>query len=51
MKPLLATILCMSMPFATVAADTGYKIEYDGGSVLDLQAGAKLRLYIDPKSN
>jgi len=35
------------MPIATFAADTGYKIEYDGGSVPDLKSGTDLKLYID----
>ena len=47
MKRLLATILCMVMPIAMYAADNGYKVEYDGGSVPNIKAGTDLKLYIE----
>ena len=47
MKPFLATILSIAMPIAMFAADNGYKVKYDGGSVPDVKAGTNLRLYIE----
>jgi len=47
MKRLLATVLCITMPIAMSAADNGYKVAYDGGSVPDIKTGAGLKLYID----
>jgi hypothetical protein len=47
MKRLLATVLCITMPIAMPAADNGYKVAYDGGSVPDIKTGAGLKLYID----
>jgi hypothetical protein len=47
MKPLLATILCIVMPLAMAAADSGYDIKYDGGSVANVKAGTDLKLYIE----
>ena len=47
MKRLLATVLCITMPIAMSAADNGYKVAYDGGSISDLKAGTGLKLYID----
>jgi len=47
MKRLLAIILCFAMPIAIFAADNGYKVKYDGGSVPDIKTGTDLRLYID----
>ena len=35
------------MPIAMSAADNGYKVEYNGGSVPDLKAGTDLKLYLD----
>ena len=47
MRVALATLLCISIPVATSAADNGYKIAYDGGSVPDVSVGARLKLYMD----
>lgn len=47
MKRSLATILCFAMPAALFAADDGYKVEYDGGSVPNIKSGTDLRLHID----
>ena len=47
MKRLIATVLCFALPIATSAADNGYKVAYDGGSISDLKAGTGLKLYID----
>jgi hypothetical protein len=37
------------MPIAMLASDNGYKVEYDGGSIPDIKAGAGMKLYIDAK--
>ena len=48
MRPLLAIVLCVSMPIVMLAAqDNGYKVMYDGGSVPDQKAGTGMKLYID----
>jgi len=47
MKRFLATVLCVAMPIALSAAENGYKVAYDGGSVQDLKAGTGMKLYID----
>ena len=47
MKQFLAIVLCLSVPAAIFAAETGYKITYDGGSVRNVKAGASMRLFID----
>lgn len=47
MKQLLAILLCAAVPFTSLAAESGYKVEYDGGSVPDIKSGNGLRLYIE----
>ena len=47
MKKLLATVMCLAMPIAISAADSGYKVVYDGGSVPDVKSGNGLKLFID----
>jgi hypothetical protein len=32
---------------SVIAADSGYKVTYDGGSIPDIKAGTGLRLYIE----
>lgn len=49
MKRLFAAVLCVAMPIVMVASDSGYKVEYDGGSIPDIKAGAGMKLYIDAK--
>lgn len=44
----VALILCFAIPFSAVPArDAGYSVAYDGGSLPDLKAGKKLRMYIE----
>jgi hypothetical protein len=52
MKSVLAVILCLIMPTAVFAGKSqpGFKIKYDGGSLLDAKAGADLSLYVDSNS-
>jgi len=47
MKRLLATILSITMPITMFAADTSYKVKYDGGSVPEVKTGTDLKLYIE----
>jgi len=47
MKKLLALFLCVLFPVAAFAGDNGYKIDYDGGSVPGVKAGAEVKLYIE----
>ena len=44
---LLALALCIAIPTALLAADNGYKVNYDGGSVSDVKSGAAIKMYID----
>jgi CxxC motif-containing protein (DUF1111 family) len=43
----MSLALCVFLPLAAFAGDSGYKITYDGGSVPDVKAGGRLRLVID----
>jgi hypothetical protein len=47
MKKTLAMMLCILIPMVVFAADNGYKVKYDGGSVPGLKTGTELKLYID----
>jgi hypothetical protein len=47
MKFVLAILLCFLVPVASFAADNGYKVTYDGGSLPDLKTGSGVRLSID----
>src|SRR5579859_5715850 len=47
MSKLTAVLLCLTMPLALFAADNGYKVTYDGGSLPDTKAGTSLRLFIE----
>jgi hypothetical protein len=48
MNRLIALLLALALPFSLLAADaqTGYKVTYDGGSLLDTKAGTGLKLRI-----
>jgi len=47
MKQLIATVLCAVIPIVAFAGDTGYKVNYDGGSIPGIKAGNSLKLYVD----
>ncbi len=47
MKKLLTAILCLMIPTCSFAADNGYKVIYDGGSLPGVKAGTTVRLYVD----
>jgi hypothetical protein len=44
----LAILLCILIP--ALAADDGYKVVYDGGSIPEVKTGIELRLFIESKS-
>ena len=52
MKCLVALFLCLALPVAVFAADSApsFKIAYDGGSLPNIKAGAKLTLSVDSTS-
>jgi hypothetical protein len=37
------------MPISLIAADSGYKVKYDGGSLANAKSGADMKLYIADK--
>lgn len=47
MNKVLALVLCFAMPVVVFAADNGYKVIYDGGSVADVKAGTGMKLFIE----
>ncbi len=47
MRSIIAITLCIFVPMAAFAADNGYKLAYDGGSIPDVKTGASLKLHID----
>jgi hypothetical protein len=47
MKKLLVVILCLAIPLTVFASDSGYKVNYDGGSIPDTKAGTGMKLFID----
>ncbi len=49
MKKTIAITLCILIPMTVFAADdTGYKVKYDGGSILNVKSGNDVKLYIEP---
>jgi hypothetical protein len=47
MKRVLAITLCVVLPTGMFAAQNGYNVTYDGGSITDTKAGTGLKLYIE----
>jgi hypothetical protein len=47
MNKLLVIVLCVAMPLMVFAADNGYKVTYDGGSIPDVKAGNGMKLFIE----
>lgn len=47
MNRFLALILCVAVPIVVFAADNGYKVAYDGGSIPDVKTGTDMKLFID----
>lgn len=48
MKRLLVAILCLMVPACAFAADNGYKVVYDGGSLPGVKASKTVKLYVEP---
>jgi len=48
MKKLMVVLLCFAIPMTVLAADNGYKVNYDGGSIADTKAGTSMKLIIEP---
>src|SRR5215831_13672960 len=46
-QSLIAVLLCCTVPVAVFAAETGYSVHYDGGSLADTKSGSSLKLYLD----
>jgi len=47
MRKFLSLVLCLLFPLSAFAAENGYKIVYDGGSLANAKAGNDMRLVID----
>ena len=47
MKKILAVVLCLCFTVSASAADNGYKIAYDGGSLQNAKAGTGMKLYLE----
>jgi hypothetical protein len=47
MKRIFALALCFVFTLNVLAADSGYKVIYDGGSVTGIKAGNKTEIYIE----
>src|SRR5580704_9795407 len=47
MRTTLASMLCILVPMAIFAGDSGYKVTYDGGSLPDMKSGTGMKLYIE----
>jgi hypothetical protein len=43
----LALVLSLFFPVSLFAGDVSHTVMYDGGSLTDLKAGAKIKMYID----
>ena len=50
MKRLIALLLCLLVPSVAFAADNGYKVVYDGGSLPAIKSGATAHLLIEPNT-
>jgi len=46
-KTTIVLLLCALIPITAIAADTGYNVKYDGGSVTNVKAGNGVRLFIE----
>jgi hypothetical protein len=40
----MAMALCVVIPITAIAAENGYKVSYDGGSIPDAKTGAEMRV-------
>lgn len=42
-----ALALCLVIPMTAIAADSGYLVMYDGGSLSNLKPGTKMKMYLE----
>lgn len=42
-----ALVLCLIIPMTAIAADSGYAVIYDGGSLPGIKTGTKIRMYLE----
>jgi hypothetical protein len=49
MKTIFALLLAVLLPITALAADSTYKVVYDGGSLPDMKAGTGLKMAIGAK--
>lgn len=42
-----ALALCFIVPMTAMAAESGYTVTYDGGSLSDLKAGTKMHMFLE----
>jgi CxxC motif-containing protein (DUF1111 family) len=47
LRGILALILCIAIPSALFAGETGYGVIYDGGSLPGVKSGTKVKMYIE----
>jgi len=47
MRHTLAAVLCIVIPITLFAADNGYKVTYDGGSLPDTKSGTGVKMFIE----
>ena len=47
MRQTLALFLCTLIPGYAFAADNGYKVDYDGGSLANIKSGTGMKLFIE----
>lgn len=47
MRKTFLAVLCLLLPLASVAAESGYNVKYDGGSVTNVKAGNDVKLFIE----
>jgi len=47
MRHFISLVLSIAVPLACLAADAGYRVTYDGGSLQGARAGSEMKLYID----
>jgi hypothetical protein len=46
-KTTIVLLLCALIPITAIAAETGFNVKYDGGSVTNVKAGNGVRLFIE----
>ncbi len=49
MRSLIALLLCLCVPCALFAGDSGYSVTYDGGSLPDVKTATTLKMFIEGK--